>query len=178
MALLEIDGKQSEAYHAGYFTYCKVRWEPGEVSNYYSSGDMHHHQWLYIVSGWAIAEIRDEEDGPIIEYNDTKQPGALIDQTHTLNKWHRLTTTDSHIECIFLNPIPDTSNLNVELVKGRDTPTKEITATDKTITVVALEGDYSVNGKVVSEMKFGRIFSGNTKTINLNENTVIAIVTN
>jgi hypothetical protein len=163
----------SSAVNVGNFLFCVGYYGPHGTYPYFSGGDGHYHQYVYIVEGYGIAEIRNEENGPVIEYNDTKQPGALVDQSHTMNTWQTLTTTDSSITLFYFNPIPATRNLTVNIVKAG---THNVVATDKRITIVCITGPVTANGKEILSLQYAKVLPGKSAELVIPENAVCALV--
>ena len=77
---------------------------------------------------------------------------------------------------IFFNPIPETTELTVEIVHGPIT--KTVSAEDKRITVVCITGPITANDKNLAGLQHAKIFPGKSATLILPENTVCALVSN
>jgi len=164
----------NNSINAGDFIYCMAYFGPNESTVYQNVGHGHYHQCFYIVEGSASAIIKDSEQGNVIETNDTKQPGTLIDQSHNYGKWTNIQTSEESITLMFFNPIPVTRNLKVEILKGANQYT--ITADDKRKTIVCITGPIKANDKELVSLQHAKIFPGKTVTLELPENTVCAIV--
>ena len=164
----------NNAVNTGNFIYCIAYFGPNESTTYFNGGHGHYHQCFYIAEGSATAIIRDTEHGEPVEINDTKQPGTLVDQRHNYGKWTNVVTKDESISMMFFNPIPDTRDLKVEILKGSGTHT--ITAVDQRKTLVCITGPIKANGKDLTSLQHSKIFPGKTVELTLPENTVCAIV--
>lgn len=164
----------NNAINAGGFIYCMAYFGPNETVVYQNIGHGHYHQYFYIVEGSATAIIKDTEHGEPVEINNTKQPGTLINQKHNRGKWTSLVTKDESISFIFFNPIPDTRDLKVEILKGSGTHT--ITADEIRKTIVCITGPIQANDKGLDSLQHAKIYPGKTVELTLPENTVCAIV--
>lgn len=162
------------AYSAGQFVYCVTNWSPHETNTYFNEGDGHFHQWVYIVDGWGIGEIRETPTGPNIRREDEKQPGALVDLSPTRGYYHVTTTKESPLTMMMFNPIPADRNLSVEMVKGPTTKTVE--AVDTRTTIVCITGPITANDKTLTNLQHAKVFPGKTAELTLPENTVVALV--
>jgi len=164
----------NNAINAGGFIYCMTYIGPHESGVYQNIGNGHYHQYFYIIEGSATAIIRESEDSEPVEINDTKQPGTLVDQRHNHGKWTSVITKDESISLMFFNPIPDTRDLKVEILKGPGTHT--ITAVDQRKTIVCITGPIQANDKSLASLQHAKILPGKTVELTLPENTVCAIV--
>lgn len=164
----------NNSINAGGFIYCMAYWGPNESGSYFNQGDGHFHQWFYIVDGRAIAEIKTDIDGGLLETHDLKDIGPLVNQQKFKGKYTNLRTEDSGISLMFFNPIPETRELDIEVVKG---PRElEVSAVDNRITLVAITGPVQANDKILQSMQHAKIFPGKTVSIKLEENAVCALV--
>ncbi len=164
----------NNSINAGNFIYCMANWSTHEKNTYLNSGDGHYHQFGYIVDGHGIAEISNTQGGTVIEFNDTNQPGALIDLSHSKDMYHTTTTTDSTLTMMLFNPIPATRNLKVEILTGPIT--KTISADTNRIVIVCITGPVTANDKTLESLQHAKIFPGKTVELTLPENTVCALV--
>lgn len=164
----------NNAINAGGFIYCMTYLGPNESIVYQNIGHGHYHQYFYIVEGSATAIIKDTEHGEPVEINSTKQPGTLVDQRHNYGKWTNVITKDESISLIFFNPIPDTRDLKVEILKGSGTYT--ITADETRKTIVCITGPIQANDKSLVSLQHAKIYPGKTVELTIPENTVCAIV--
>lgn len=164
----------NNSINAGNFIYCMASLSPHEKNVYHNTGNGHYHQYMYIVDGSGTGEISDVEGGEVIEFNDTKQPGTLVDLSHTREKYHTTKTIDDSLAMIFFNPIPDTRTLNVEIVKGPIT--KTISAVRNRIVVVCITGPITTKNKTLESLQHAKIFPGQTVELTLPENTICALV--
>ena len=165
----------NNSINAGGFIYCMAYFGPHESNTYFNDGDGHYHQWFYIVDGRAIAEIKTAVDGSLLETHDLKDIGPLVNQQKFKGKYTNLRTEDSGISLMFFNPIPETRELDIEIVKGpREV---EVSAVDNRITLVAITGPIQANDKILQSMQHAKIFPGKTVSIKLEENAVCALVT-
>jgi hypothetical protein len=165
----------NNSVNAGGFIYCMAYLGPNESVSYFNQGDGHFHQWFYIVDGRAFAEIKTADDNILIETHDTRDIGPLVNQEKFKGKSTNLRTEDSGISIMFFNPIPETRELDVEIVKG---PAEfEVSAVDNRITLVAITGPIQANDKTLLSMQHAKIFPDKTVSIKLEENAVCALVT-
>lgn len=163
----------TNAVNVGGFVYCATYLSPNESGPYYNSGNGHYHQWVYVISGTGKAEIRDEENGPIVLTKDVFWTGKIVDKSDTKGKHSQLSTVEG-LSLLFFNPIPETTDLTVEIVHGP--VTKQVSASDKRITIVCITGPISANGKTLSSLQHAKIFPGKTAELILSEATVCALV--
>jgi hypothetical protein len=75
---------------------------------------------------------------------------------------------------IMFNPIPDSRELDIEIVKGPIT--KTVTAVDKRVTIVCITGPINANDKSIESLQHAKIFPGKTAELSLSEGTVCALV--
>ena len=128
----------NNAVNTGSFIYCAAYFSPQEKYSYFNQGNGHYHQYSYIVAGSAVVEVTEVADGPVLHRNDNYVPGTLFDESSTKGQYHYITTQEDSLSIIMFNPIPDTRNLDVEIVNGPIN--KTITAVDQRITVVCITG--------------------------------------
>ncbi len=164
----------NNAVNTGSFIYCMAHWTPNESNTYYNAGNGHYHQAVYVVDGEGIAELRETADGPVIRKEDDRAVGQLIDLAPTRGLYHTTITKDKPLTMIMFNPIPETRNLKIEIVKG--TETKTITATDKRIVIVCITGPITANDKTLVSLQHAKIFPGKTVELVVPENAVCALV--
>lgn len=164
----------NNAVNAGSFVYCMAYFTPNEENTYFNSGNGHYHQFAYIVEGSGTAEIRNIPNGEVVEFNDTNQPGALVDLSHSKDQYHTTKTSNSNLAMMLFNPIPDTRQLTVEIVKGP--ASRSISATDNRIVIVCITGDITANNKVLNSMQHAKLFPGKTAELVLPANTICALV--
>jgi hypothetical protein len=164
----------NNAVNTGNFIYCIAYFGPNESTTYFNGGHGHYHQCFYIAEGSATAIIRDTEHGEPVEINTTKQPGTLVDQRHNYGKWTNVVTKDENISLMFFNPIPDTRDLKVDILKGAGTHT--ITADETRKVIVCITGPIQANDKTLLSLQHAKIFPGKTVELTLPENTVCAVV--
>lgn len=165
----------TNSVNVGSFVYCAVHHGPNTKGYYNNTGHGHFHKWSYIVSGHAHVWVTETRDGPTIYSNDSRVPGTLFNHDLYKNMYHHVETFDEHISVINFNPIPDTRNINIEIVKG---PTiKEVTAVDSRIVIVCITGPITANNKTLDDMQHAKLFPGKTAKLDLPVNSVIALVT-
>ena len=164
---------RNNAGNVGGFIYCATYLSPNESGPYYNSGDGHYHQWVYVVSGSGKANLSDEKNGPITLTKDVFWTGKIVDKSDTKGKYSQLSTVEG-LSMIFFNPIPETTELTVEIVHGPIT--KTVSAEDKRITVVCITGPITANDKNLAGLQHAKIFPGKSATLILPENTVCALV--
>jgi hypothetical protein len=164
----------NNAVNAGGFIYCAAYIGPHEKQVYFNDGDGHHHQYSYIVEGSAEVKMSLTPDSDPVYFNDGDVPGTLFCHDEYKGMYHSLTTKDKSLSIINFNPIPVTRNLNIEILKG--STIKIITATDRRITVVCINGPVTANDKTLASMQHAKIFPGKTAELNLPESSVCALV--
>ena len=163
----------NNAINAGNFVYCMANFSPNESHTYQNIGNGHFHQFLYVVSGRAEETIEDQ-DGNVVLFDDSDREGELVDMTELKGTVHKTKTTDTSISFITFNPVPDTRQLAVEILKGPSQHT--VTAESSRKTIVCITGTIKVNDKELSTLQHAKIFPGKTVEITMPENTVCAIV--
>lgn len=164
----------NNAVNTGSFIYCMAHWSPNESNTYYNAGNGHFHQAVYVVDGEGLAEIRETENGPVVQRADDRAVGQLIDLTPTRGMYHTTTTKDSSLTMIMFNPIPETRELKIEIV---DQPTtRTITASDKRIVIVCITGPIIANDKTLVSLQHAKIFPGKTVELVVPENSVCALI--
>lgn len=161
--------------NAGNFIYCMAYWGPNETSEYFAGGNGHFHQYGYIVDGWGATEIRNDRGGEVIEFNDMKQPGVLLDLSHTENTYQSIITSDSSLTVMFFNPVPTTRKLSVEILNIGGEYDIEAKSTRKV--VVCITGPASINEKPLASLQHAKIFPGKQAKLILPEHAVCAVVT-
>jgi hypothetical protein len=167
----------NNSINAGNFIYCAAHIGPGENTGpYLNTGNGHHHQWSYVVSGSAHVWFSETPDGPAVYSNNSKVPGTLFDHRPYKDLYHHIKTTDDHLSFINFNPIPDTRNLSISMLTGPQTD-HVITAKEQRITIVCITGPIVANGKELTAMQHAKLFPGKTATLTLTENSVCALVT-
>lgn len=163
----------NNAVNVGSFIYCAAYIGPHERQSYLNEGNGHYHQWTYVTDGQALIEVFDLDNNKIYQRDD-ENPGVLYDHSIYKNMTHVITTNQKGLGLINFNPIPETRNLVIEIVKG---PTiKEIVATDSRITVVCITGPANINDKELQSLQYAKIFPNKTINLKLSENAVVALV--
>ena len=166
----------NNSINAGNFIYCASHMGPEENTvPYLNTGNGHFHSWSYIVSGSAIVQFSETPDGPAVYSNDSKIPGTLFDHRPYKDLYHHIKTTDEHLSFINFNPIPDTRDIVVSILKGPQTD-YVITAQEKRITIVCITGSITANGKDIKAMQHAKLFPKKQATLNLPDNTICALV--
>ena len=167
----------NNSINAGNFIYCAAHIGPGENTGpYLNTGHGHNHQWSYVVSGQAKVWFSETPDGPAVYSNEDHVPGTLWDQRPYKDLYHHVETTNEHLSFINFNPIPDSRNLSISMLKGPQV-NYELTAKDKRITIVCITGPITANGKQLTAMQHAKLFPGKTATLTLSPNSVCALVT-
>jgi hypothetical protein len=166
----------NNAVNTGNFIYCVAHITPNEQHSYYNQGHGHYHQYAYIVDGYAVSHIRDNKDSePLHTFqDDARTQGILLDLSFTLGKYHTITTNDHGISMILFNPIPETRNLNVEIITGPIA--KTVLAVDKRIVLVSITGPIYANEKPLVSLQHAKIFPGKTVELTVPENAICALV--
>jgi hypothetical protein len=166
----------NHAVNVGGFLYCATYQGPHTTYTYFNDNDGHYHRWLYIIDGRAQAEDRISNDlsTPPVSTRSGDSAGNLLDVSSGKGHYVTTTTTDVGLSMIMFSPIPTTRELDVEIVKG--TITKTVTADDRRITLVCINGPITVNDKIVESLQHVKIFPGKTVEVNLPEHTVCALV--
>ena len=108
----------NNAVNAGGFIYCMASFTPWEYNEYHNIGDGHYHQWCYIINGWGKSELKDLDGNVLRTVEEKTRPNDLIDLTPTKDLLHCTTVFESPLSMILFNPIPDTRNIRVEIVKN------------------------------------------------------------
>jgi hypothetical protein len=164
----------NNAVNAGGFIYCMAHWTPNESNTYLNTGNGHFHQAAYIVDGEGIAELRETADGPAVRREEGNGTGMLLDLRPTKDLYHTTSTKDKSLTMIMFNPIPDTRDLIIEIVKSGS---RTVTATDKRIVIVCITGPVTANDKTLVSLQHAKIFPGKTVELVVPENSVCALVT-
>jgi hypothetical protein len=164
----------NNSLNAGNFIYCMAHWTPNESNSYYNTGNGHYHQAVYVIDGEGVAELRETPEGPVIRKEDANAVGQLIDLSDAKGLYHTTTTKDKSLTMIMFNPIPETRELNIGIVKGGTTRT--ITAGENRIVIVCITGPITANDKTLVSLQHAKIFPGKTFELILPENTVCALV--
>lgn len=163
----------NNSINAGNFIYCVAYFGPNESTTYFNDGHGHYHQYVYIIDGQGSITVTDTQ-GNVLSVDDANRSGQLFDASKSKGTYHITKTTNSSLNMIMFNPIPDTRSLSVEIVKGGTT--KSVTATDKRITVVGISGSIKINDKELLSLQHAKIFPGKTAELVLPENAVCALV--
>lgn len=165
----------NNAINVNSFIYCSVYQGPNETTNYFNSGNGHFHESLYLVEGLATYTI---SDTGIESTNDVYYPmvaNELLDIGHSQGKYVIAKTTTNGASMIMFNPIPDSKQLAVEIVKGAQSLT--VAASDQRITVICITGPVTIKNKILQSMQYAVIFANTETTLVLSENTICALVT-
>ena len=96
---------------------------------------------------------------------------------HQLSKYTKKEykkTKEQSLSTITFNPIPDTRELDVSIVKGP--VTKTVTALDKRITIVCITGPINANDKSLKSLQHAKIFPNKSVELVMPDNTVCALV--
>ena len=168
--------KVNQAVNTGPFVYCNLYQAPHQKITYQNSGDGHYHQWLYIVEGEATGEVRETEDinTTPLYIGGPDEVGTLVDLHASKDKWVTTVTEEKGLAIVLFNPIPTTSELDIEIVQGP--ATRSVTATDKRITAVCISGPITANGNTLISQQYAKILPGNTVELILPEHTTVALV--
>ena len=164
----------NNAINAGNFIYCMAHFSPNESNTYHNQSNGHFHQYLYIVDGQGIVENRETADGPAIRREEGNGVGMLVDLTSTRGLFHTTITNENSLTVILFNPIPETRNLTVEIIKGEQLQT--ITANDSRKVIVCITGPVIANNKTLMSLQHAKIFSGKTVELTVPKHSVCAIV--
>jgi hypothetical protein len=162
------------AINANGFIFCSVYQGPNETTIYFNDGEGQYHQQIYIVEGDIDTYPSDTEVLATDAVNAPLVSGVLYDISNTKGKYVIGKTDDTGASMVMFNPVPLDRQLNIEILK--DAQTKQITATDKKVTIVCLTGPVLVNDKEVGSMKFVRLYPGKSATLTLDESNICAIV--
>lgn len=163
----------NNSIRAGNFIYCFIYWSPHEESVYFNDGDGHYHPNAYVVDGKGWATFK-TADGTVYIDEPTKEPGTFVDTSHSRGKYEIIKTTDSGISLFHINPIPADRKLDIEYLTGSQT--REIVASDKRVTLVAVTGPIYVNDKKLESLQHVKIFPGKTANLTLSEYSICAVV--
>lgn len=164
----------NNAINAGNFIYCMAHFSPNESNTYHNQGNGHFHQYLYIVDGQGIVENRETADGPAIRREEGNGVGMLVDLTATRGLFHTTITNENSLTVILFNPIPETRNLKVEIIKGEQS--QIITANDSRKVIVCITGPVLANNKTLMSLQHAKIFPGKTVELAVPKHSVCAIV--
>lgn len=164
----------NNAINAGNFIYCMAHFSPNESNTYHNQGNGHFHQYLYIVDGQGIVENRETADGPAIRREEGNGVGMLVDLTTTRGLFHTTITNENSLTVILFNPIPETRNLKVEIIKGEQS--QIITANDSRKVIVCITGPVIANNKTLMSLQHAKIFPGKTVELAVPKHSVCAIV--
>jgi len=164
----------NNAINAGNFIYCMAHFSPNESNTYHNQGNGHFHQYLYIVDGQGIVENRETADGPAIRREEGNGVGMLVDLTATRGLFHTTITNETSLTVILFNPIPETRNLKVEIIKGEQS--QIITADDNRKVIVCITGPVIANNKTLMSLQHAKIFPGKTVELAVPKHSVCAIV--
>lgn len=164
----------NNAINAGNFIYCMAHFSPNESNTYHNQGNGHFHQYLYIVDGQGIVENRETADGPAIRREEGNGVGMLVDLTATRGLFHTTITNENSLTVILFNPIPETRNLKVEIIKGEQS--QIITANDNRKVIVCITGPVIANNKTLMSLQHAKIFPEKTVELAVPKHSVCAIV--
>lgn len=164
----------NNAINAGNFIYCMAHFSPNESNTYHNQGNGHFHQYLYIVDGQGIVENRETADGPAIRREEGNGVGMLVDLTTTRGLFHTTITNENSLTVILFNPIPETRNLKVEIIKGEQS--QIINANDSRKVIVCITGPVIANNKTLMSLQHAKIFPGKTVELAVPKHSVCAIV--
>ena len=164
----------NNAVNAGNFVYCMAYFGPHETNVYHNIGNGHYHQFIYIVEGRGSGTITSTPNGEVLRYEDGDSQGQLIDLTPTKGMYHTTKTKEQSLSTITFNPIPDTRELDVSIVKGP--VTKTVTALDKRITIVCITGPINANDKSLKSLQHAKIFPNKSVELVMPDNTVCTLV--
>jgi hypothetical protein len=165
----------NNAVNAGNFIYCMFHLGANETHTYFNDGHGHFHQCVYVAAGSGVGTVTDKA-GNVITSKPTVSPGEL-DETIKLTKgtFHTLKTASEGLTLMMFNPIPDSRNLKVDIVKGPTTRT--VTADASRTTIVCITGPITANDKTLVSLQHAKVFSGKTAELVVPENSVCALVT-
>lgn len=157
------------------FIYCSVYQSPHEQTNYYNAGNGHFHESIYLIEGTATYAFSEAQELQGNEEFKTLESDILTDISESRGKYVITKTASTGASMLMLNPIPETKQLSVEIVKGIST--KEVVAGAKRITVICLTGPITIKEKTLASMQYAVVFANTSVTLTLPENTVCALVT-
>lgn len=165
---------ENSPVNAGNFIYCPVYFGPNETYVYLNGGDGHHHQYTYVVDGQAEVKMSLTPDGEPVYFNNSDSSSALFNHEQYKGMYHTITTTNRSLSIINFNPIPETRQLDVEILKGP--LTQQVVANDKRITIVCITGPITANDKTLASLQYAKLFPGKTAELTLSESSVVALV--
>jgi hypothetical protein len=165
----------NNAVNAGNFIYCMFHLGANETHTYFNDGNGHFHQCVYVAEGSGTGTVTDKEGNIII--SKPTVPAGELDETIKLTKgtFHTLKTDNEGLTLMMFNPIPDSRNLKVDIVKGPATRT--VTADASRTTIVCITGPITANDKTLVSLQHAKVFSGKTAELVVPENSVCALVT-
>ena len=157
------------------FIFCNVYQGPYESTAYLNQGNGHFHEYVYVVEGSALAGFSTNEtpDDSVVFNSISKDNLYNIEESR--GKYVITNTQESGISFAMFNPIPDTKQLSVEIVKNTEPIT--VTATDKRKTVVCIQGKATIQDKELFAMQYAVVFEDTNAVLQLQENSICAIVT-
>jgi hypothetical protein len=163
--------------NANSFVCCSVYQSPNETTTYFNDNNGHYHSHIYMIEGLMTAyesatEIPSELD---LAVKLQMVQGTLYDVRHTKGKFVTAKTGQHGAAMVMFNPIPADKSLNIEILNGKQTV--EIHATTQRITVVCLTGPVNVNGKELKSTQFAVVFQDKSAILNMEDNTICALVT-
>lgn len=165
----------NNAVNVNSFIYCSVYQGPNETTNYFNSGNGHFHESIYLVEGNATYAAADTATESLSDVYYPLVADKLTDITHSKGKYVITKTGHYGASMIMFNPIPESKQLDVEIVKGAQTLT--VTAADQRITVICITGPVTIKDKVLQSMQYAVVFANTETTLVLSENTICALVT-
>ena len=157
------------------FIFCNVYQGPHETTAYLNQGNGHFHEYVYVVEGSATAGFSETETADSSVVFNSISSGNLYNIEDSRGKYVITNTLDTGISFAMFNPIPDTKHLEVEIVKGAQTI--EVSAADQRKTVVCIQGKLTIKDKELACMQYAVVFEQTSATLQLQENSICAIVT-
>jgi hypothetical protein len=161
--------------NANKFIFCSVYQSPNETSPYFNEYDAHYHSGIYMLEGSLVAYLSDTETIDENTPNDTITEGNFYDISYTRGKYITSKTGATGASMIMFNPVPASKNLDVKIVKNKQT--LEINTSDTPITVVCITGPVNINGKELKSLQFATVYENKSATLTLDDNNICAIVT-
>ena len=150
------------AINARSFIYCIVYQGPNETTTYFNDNNGYYHSALYLIEGTLDVAISDTEVFTEESQLPPAQEGVLYDISHTRGKYVLAKTQSSGAAMVTFNPVPTSRNLNIEILK--DKQTVDINATKSKITIVCLTGPVDVNGKTLKSTQHALVYEKKSAT--------------
>ena len=156
------------------FIFCSVYFGPNESNAYFNSGPGHYHEKLYLIEGQAHAVFSDSKTPQAGDYEFDLTPDTLYDLKQAQGKYVITNTGDTGASMMMFNPIPDTRNLTVEILKGEQKI--EISAGSERTTIVCITGPVLAKDKTLESLQFAVLLPDSSATLEIPQHRLCALV--